>query len=84
MSLQVAANCSSPEDAFVEPLNDRFRAAYTMLDSCSYIAVFCEATAEVDDRALSLQGFCSHIGLRERSLVDRTKSVEADELALRR
>ena len=55
-----------------------------MLDSCSCIAVFCEATAEVDDRALPLQGFCSHIDLRERSLVDRAKSVEADELALLR
>ena len=84
MSLQKAANCTSPEDANVKPLNDRFCAAYTMLDSCSCLAVFCKVTAEVDDRALPLQGFYSNIDLWERSLVDRARSVEADELALLR
>ena len=71
-----------PEDARVKPLNHRFRTAYTMLDSCSCLAIFCKATAKVDNGALPLQGFFSHIDLRERSLVDRARSVEADELAL--
>ena len=81
MSLQAATNCTSPEDAHVKPLNHRFRAAYTMLDSSSCLAIFCKATAEVDDHVLPLQGFFSHIDLRQRSLVDRARLVEADELA---